>query len=500
MLAALGWNRWRTAGALFALAMLVAVAVLVFSESDSPSQQNQAETGPKSGIELLEFEAPASKPVERAAVLRDDMAKAEMLLPEEVIDNRSCRMTAGRGAASELALAVIPGNDSARFSIVNGEGTVFSGALPFRPFQFQIGRRQDGTIVAGLGGIHLNPFHSALPAGGLPLRVLIGNEAYVDKDNVWLFGVADDGSSYFYIEALGNDYSSRLVVSNWKQGTEHHFDLGKMFSTPQGLVPYLASYTPSNEEIYLRPVPEFFSEGVGSHYFFSANGDGQPRRLRVPDSSRNEHAHFVSSTEAYFLYSGVEGAASFQVVKTRFDWTTGEIIPIWQREGPASLRPTSVDTSPDGAWLLFGTGSSASDSRPARESDSMLYVLDAISGQTNFSFPKSSTEAQLSQLASVLPPEATAQDAGEFRSASFVGKDQLAIHRQIMKDGVFDRTAAVYDVFDLTDIGLHGQPEFRVSINLHATNSCASRNFPRSLQERGGKLVFARRTAVGLNY
>lgn len=473
------------------LVLLVGIAILLLRFGFSPEELDETADQQLGGNELTNSVSPATEQVYDAAIVLPQVAITKELTPKEVIDNPICRMTIGEGAAGDLALVVVPDGDSARFSVVGYTGTLHSGVLPFKPYHNMIGRRPDGTVVTGFGGIPLNPFRTALHAAGRPLHLLANNELLIQKDNVWFFGVSNDGSSYFYIESLGSDYSSRLVVSNLDEGTERHFDLGQMFSTPEGIVPYLATYTLNGDEIHLRPVPALFSEGVGTHYFFPTRGQGEMREFHAQDSGRDDHVHFVSSEEAYFLYAGVEGAKRFEIVKSRYDWDNREIVEIWRREGPESMRPAFVDTSPDGSWLLFGTGTSASHSGPAKESDSMLYVLDASTGESTLAFPKSSMEAQLIQLASVLSLDATADDAGVFRRASFLGNDQLAIHRYLTKDGIFDENDGVYDIFDLRKTALYGQPEFRVSVNRHNSNLCASLSFPRKLQiGEGGRLEY----------
>ena len=481
----------RVAGVVLGLVLLVGVAILLLRFGLSPDEMEEIADQQLEENEATDFVSPAIEREGDRAIVLPQAATTKMLTPMEVIDNPNCYMAMGKGAASDLALVVVPDGDSARFSVVNYEGTLHSGVLPFRPYHNMIGRRPDGTVVTGFGGIPLNPFQTALNASGEPLQVLANNEVLVDKENVWFFGVSSDGSSYFYIESLGSDYSSRLVVSNLDEGTERHFDLGQMFSMPDGNVPYLASYSVNGEEIHLRPVPGLFSEGIGSHYFFPTEGEGKMRQLHAQDSGRDDHVHFVSSEEAYFLYAGVQDAQKFQIVKNRYDWDNRKIIRVWQRQGPESMRPSFVETSPEGSWLLFGTGTSATHTGPAKESDSMLYVLDASTGENAFAFPKSSLEAQLRQLSSVLPLDATADDAGVFRGASFLGNDQLAIHRYLTKDGIFDQNDGVYDIFDLSKTALYGQPELRVSVNRHNSNLCASLSFPRKLQVgEGGRLEY----------
>ena len=483
----------RVAGLIVGLAILVAIAFLLLRLGHTPEEVEETADKRLGVTEPRETASPGAQQDDDVAIVYQQAETARVLQPREVIDDPRCRMTMGEGAASDLALLVVPDGGSARFSVVDYAGTLHSGELPFQPHHHMIGRRPDGTVLTGFGGIALNPFQTVLHATGEPLHVLADNDVLIQKENVWFFGVANDGSSYFYIESLGTDFSSRLVVSNLDDGTERHFDLGQMFSTPEGIVPYHASYTLNGEEIHLRPVPALFSEGIGSHHFFPTRGEGKFRRFHAQDSGRDDHVHFVSSEEAYFLYGGVQGAQRFEIVKNRYDWENRKIIRVWRREGPESMRPAFVDTSPDGSWLLFGTGTSASQSGPAKESDSMLYVLDASTGENAFAFPKWSIEARLRRLSSVLPPDATADDVGVFRGASFLGNDQLAVHRYLTKGGIFDENDGVYDVFDLSKTALYGQPAFRVSVNRHRNNPCASRSFPRRLQVgEGGKLEYAK--------
>lgn len=157
------------------------------------------------------------------------------------------------------------------------------------------------------------------------------------------------------------------------------------------------------------------------------------------------------------------------------------------------MRGTFFDATPNGAWVLFGTGTSGALSRPAEAHDWMLFVLDATSGQPVFKFPIEDADLQLSRLSTVLPPEATAEDAGIFRGAFFVGNDKLVLQHYPMTDGLFDIRKSVYDVFDMNSIALDSQPDFRLSINRHDTNSCASENFPYNLKVgEDNKLVYAR--------
>ena len=441
----------------------------------------------------MQFDSHTSELLKSPARLPERTATIAQLTPDDVIDNRGCQMTIGKGAANNLALVAVQGNNETRYSILDQTGTIISGVLPFRSRNYKFGRSRDGSVIAGFGGMHLNPAWSEFYDAPEPLRIYIDDQVVYENDDVWLFDVADNGSSYFFIEPLGTDFSSRLVISNLDEGTETGHDLGTLFSTPTGRVPYRASYTRRNEEVHLRPDHFDFSEGVGVHYFFPVKGGGKGRSIRVPNTGRDDRAYFFSSEEGYFFYGGVEGVSGFRVVKKRFGWGQNETTAEWELEGPSGMRVTFFDVTSNGARMLFGTGTSGSVSRPAEERDWMLYVLDANTGQPVFEFPTEHVDSQLRRLSNVLPSQATADDAGMFRRAFFVGDDQLVLHRYPMIDGIFDPGKSVYDVFDMNSIALDGKPDFRVPINQYTMNGCASKSFPFKLQVGvNGELAYAR--------
>lgn len=116
-----------------------------------------------------------------------------------------------------------------------------------------------------------------------------------EKDEVWLFDVAEDGSSFFFIEPLGSDYSSRLIIVNLEQGTETHHDLGTIFEHPEQRLRYLASYTTNNAEVHLEPTSPAYSKGLGIHYFFDVQAGGTGRGIWVPNAGRYNGAFFVGN-------------------------------------------------------------------------------------------------------------------------------------------------------------------------------------------------------------
>ena len=78
------------------------------------------------------------------------------LLPAEVLGNLECRMLAGRRAAAGSAIVALPHGAGAKFAVLDADGTVAGGTLPFRPNHYRLGRRSDGTPLAALADLRLN--------------------------------------------------------------------------------------------------------------------------------------------------------------------------------------------------------------------------------------------------------------------------------------------------------------------------------------------------------
>ena len=133
--------------------------------------------------------------------------------PEAVLADPQCRMVVGQRTASDTALVYLPLGDGAWFAVVNTFGVVFDGTLPFAPERPVVGKRPDGTILAGFG---LEGEVQVVHDGGV----------IYEFDDVWRFDIADDGSSFFVVEPLAGD-ASRLVLHNLELREEHHFDLGR---------------------------------------------------------------------------------------------------------------------------------------------------------------------------------------------------------------------------------------------------------------------------------
>lgn len=463
--------------------------------------------GAVEAVELTELALSPSAMETGQAPSAQQRPEGAELTAGEVIDRPdfTCSMTKGKGSAGHLAIVAvselvdtdpdpsirISGRYSTRFSVLDETGALHTGELPFYPFRLKTGKRPNGPVLAGFGGINLQPYSTILPAEGESVRIFMGDTTVYESNHAWLFDLASDGSSYFVIEPVGNELSSRLTIVNLDKDTEIHHDLGSMLASPDGTLAYRASYTPDNEEVHLEPFTEF-TQGLGVHYFFKAQGKDPPRRILVPDRGLDDRALFMSSEDGYIFYEGANSADSLHIVKTRFDWPAGPSVPVWRREGPVGTRASRVDASPDGAWLLFSLGTAGTAGRPAKEEDRMIYVLDASTGETVFALPTRTIDAQMRRLSSVLPDQPSENDVGWYMGANFVGNDRFVVRRIKDTDGVVDDTVQLFDVYDMNSISLDAQPGFRVQSNEHRLNPCASNGFPGTLRvAENGRLTYA---------
>jgi len=495
----------KRAARIFLCLALGSAALLLYwpaDHADDDARQPPSDLPQANGLDLVDSAFPFSVKEARFASASLEASSGSELMPGEVIDRQDvgCYLKTGESAAEDLAIVGIRTPDGGllggtRFSVLDSSGAIHSGALPFLSYQAGLGRTRFGQVVSGFGGVRANPESFGLHHEGEPMKVYMDDRIIYERDQVWFFDIASDGSSFFFIEPLGNDYSSRLVIVNLEQGTETHHDLGTIFAHPDKDISYLASYTPSNAEVHLKPVSGRFSEGLGTHYFFDARRGGSGRALRIPDGGRNDIAHFTSSEEGYWLMEAADDSDHLQVVKYLVDWNTRKAVPVLNLAGPAGARASSVHTSMDGARLLFKTATASTVARPPQTSDSALFLLDAATGEAQFILSTEDASIQRRALSNVLPASPTEDDIGRYNSAYFLGNTSLVIRRYPRVGGMIDQSRNLYDVYDLKSISLDAQPRYRAEGNWHWGNDCASRSFPGSLFATAeGRLAYARRS------
>ena len=455
-------------------------------------------------------------------------AKFEFL-PEELIDNPNCDFAAGLGPASDTAVYVLSESGRNRFAILDGQGTVFGGELPFDPNHYRVGKRTDGSVVAALADLRLNSRVFRPPHAPEPIRIYRDGQIVYENEKVWDFDVASDGSSFYVIEPLAGD-ASRLVVHNLDARQEHHYDLGAEFNPYDAYEsPYVSLYSTTNTEVMFWPPQELNDTPRGDYWFYPTDGGG-PRVVRIESSdirrngeaaanvvdvrmvrvesilhgglfrSVKDRVYFASSEEAYHLVDKRSAeSGSFEVVKREYRGYGDEAGPqrrdAWTHAIPASHVGLMV-LSDNGAWLALDAGQ-------------RTWAFDADTGELVFAFP--STEdvslripqeswyekvpggdlnllqqawgaAALVRLRGVLGPEATVDQVGSLGGVGFRG-NWLMLYRSVGRGA---RARQYYDVFDLATAEIDSPPEFRVE----ADHGCAAGDFVRGLQKHDGRLTY----------
>ena len=296
------------------------------------------------------------------------------LRPEEVLGNLECTVMPGRGAASDTAIVVLRTETGARFSVVDGRGTVVSDNVPFRPHHYRLGKRNDGTPLVGLGDLRLNSKTSRPVDSPEPMRIYLGKQLVYESEKAWDFIVAHDGSSFAVHEPLAGD-GSRLVVHDLDRSEERHFDLGTRM-TPVNAYEreHMIAYTLDGTEIMFHP-SDGDAMGVGTYWFYPV-GDGPTRRITV-EGGRS--AFLISSREGYFTeqpedlkpdeYPGVS-----QVTRRRFDAASNTTDDRWSRRLDLNRFDGTISLSDNGRWLSVDGWD--------------FHVLDAESGDTVFKYPR----------------------------------------------------------------------------------------------------------------
>ena len=497
---------------------LAALALAVWWVFSRPSEATVVDAvEPQAG----EYETDASTPtgvgkptLTQSPLLREVLSDHAELAPGEVLGNPDCRLLAGREPAADLALVVVPTDSGARFAVLGGAGEIFGDSLPFVPHRFHVGRRVDGTVVAAVADLRLNSGVYRDPDTPEPVRIYVDGHVAYETNKAWNFGVAPDGSSFYVQEPMAGD-ASRLLVRNLDSGTEAHFDLGTDYAPAN-------SYDPGYLVRYAQPTGEVMFAGWGDHgrglYRFYPVEGGKAREIRIGpinpsiEGSRADividdgvfMVRVVSSGEGYFAYSPATWARTgdpetWRIVRRRFGYRDDPTVEdVWSREISLAGYGGTMIESDDGRWL----GLNAWD----------FVLLDAVTGETVFAYPKVDKAAELARLSTVLPSGATIGDVGAVTSASFRGS-HLMLYRQIgstrscsvsdenPKSGhgqYYDCVAdlrrrglyrTVLDVFDLERLELDSKPIFRVDYD--DRDQCAIGDFPlRGLQVREGRLTF----------
>ena len=293
--------------------------------------------------------------------------------PDAVIADPNCRMVVGQRTASDTALVYLPLGEGAWFAVVNTFGVVFDGALPFAPERPAVGKRPDGTVLAGFS---------------LEDEVQIVHDGSViyQFDDVWSYNIADDGSSFFVVEPLAGD-ATRLVVHNLELREEHHFDLGTSITRSNRGLNFDLAYSTDRAEVIVQP-----SRGAGgaqgdsgtSRFFPTAGGESREVLVEHREGSLQlpkDLSVFATSEVSYHAHqTGARDRNSllWNIVKVERDFgtDTGPGSRVWTRDLQFLPLFFSMQLSSNGTWLLLSDPISG------------VEVLDTADGETVFSYPR----------------------------------------------------------------------------------------------------------------
>ena len=407
--------------------------------------------------------------------------------PEKVLGNPECRQHPGLGPSSDVAVVLLPTQEGARFAAVDASGILHAGTLPFFPERYTVARREGGSVITAFGPAMLQedrvpPFDSLPPLDyALPMRVYLGDQTIFENDNIWDFGLADDGSSFYVIQPVAGE-TSRLTIHNLDTESTHHYDIGHLHPK---LERWKRWERTSNEEsnYYIRYsldygelmfVPAFL--GVGTHHFFPTSSDArEPRKISVSDDEGAVFSTFASSREGYFLLGNNDRFGPRVVIRREYSWPSGQAqAETWKKTlSDGSPHSYLLHLSQDGSrMLLFGDE---------------IQLLDTANGETLFLFPRDDLKAQLPRMSRILGPDATEEQVGTVVVADF-HENQLVLFRELSSSQATSEGFA-YDLFDLDTIELDSGPSRRVTTN--ADVPCESGDhFLRGLQEHDGRLTF----------
>ena len=414
------------------------------------------------------------------------------LRPREVLGNLECTMMAGRGAASGSAVVVLATASGARFSVVDGGGSLVADALPFRPHHYRLGRQKDGTPVVGLGDLRLNSKQSRPVDSPEPVRVYVGKHVVYDSDKAWDFIVAHDGSSFAVHEPLAGGVP-RLVVHDLELGRKRYFDLDTRLARVNAYeVDHMIDYTLDSREIMFQPA-HADAMGIGTYWFYPVN-EGTVRRIAV----KNDYgALLISSREGYFAHrpEDLTPDGKWRITRRTFDATNATLDVVWSRTLDLENFSGRMSLSDNGQWLgVHGWN---------------FHVLDTQSGDTVFRYRIVGYPPQhLPRLVSVVGEDASASDVGRLGNITFRGDrmmffrqfgrlncstlpgeeyDDLRYRKCVRHHRKTGRYRTVFDVYDMTTITRDAQPTYRAEV--YRETDCMEGNVPfRGLQSIAGEL------------
>lgn len=406
------------------VAIVVAVAMLVWWVIADGSNGSPASVGGE-GREVVTTESSADDEVESSESRSVAVVANGTPTPHAVVADPKCRMVVGQRTESDIALVILPIGEGAWFALVDADGVEFDGTLTFVPEQLALGKRGDGTILAGFG------FEGEV-------QIVHGGRVIYELDDAWEFDIANDGSSFFVVEPMAGE-ASRLVVRNLDLRQEHHFDLGTTIVRADTGLDYVFSYSDDLAEVAATPA----SGRGGVNRFYPAVG-GEHREVIVEGADTAVPrivSLFESSRTSYHVYneavSGLEPSQRWTIFKVQRDFGGGSANGnvLWTHDLVA-IGPLSIHVSEDRALVLLSGAVSS-------------FVLRTTDGKPVFSYPPRRMIARMPDGGSRVYPPRDEEGRRKRMSGRFVG-NRAFFHKWI--EGKPEE-AMVVDEFEIAPDG-----------------------------------------------
>ena len=362
---------------------------------------------------------------------------------EEILTNPDCEQHVGDGPSSELSLVVLPSDAGASFAAVNADGILYADHLPFIPRWSSIARHEEGWVLSMFEGMQREQPGAPRPDQDEPLRIYRDGEMILDHHKIWAAGVADDGSSYYFIEPVGT--GSRLVIHNLEQGTEQTYDLTDTYARNHaGGVSHGVRYSMNFSEVMLDPL----YSGIGVHHFFPVKANDRKRRVfPLPESGVIKYADFASSETGYFGYYVQDinnGRARTRLSRQDITWTEHDarLESRWDREGGIVGK-----ISNDGSLLISPSGA---------------MLIDARTGETLFELPLVGSPVPQPRLGDSPGLDSAPELVKTVHGAYYQG-DELLVYMDLQTEGPPLATRQVFDVYELEGIHMDSRPLMRMN-------------------------------------
>lgn len=431
-----GRRDFAKAAGLAGLAVLVGIGVafwLLLPASPPAEESGDVKAGrvAERAVESADRVSGGERVGEQRQRAGDDATRAA----EELIGDPGCRIHRGIGPARGAAVAVVASSADSRFAVVDAAGVAFAGDVPFRVERTQLGRRQDGALVAAFG-----------TGGDQRLAVFLDGRMLAQERNVVDFGLARDGAEWFLVRPEDGE-GFRVERRDTVSGARRSFTLTRMRDTGFGLS-HTASYSPVANELIFEPLRP---DDSYDNAFILRSSEGKTRLVGMQAVQA-----LVESNAHLYVLENWRGQHS--ITKQAFRWGAkpGEgLVDVWSRAERIAPETVRMFLSDDAAWLgLFGW---------------RLVVFDAASGEPVLEFPlRGDKQAEFARLRPVLAANATIADVGQATDARFA-HGMLLLRRTVrarsaaQASGSVQVVDEVVDVFRMDGLGPDSQPEVRVA-------------------------------------